>query len=556
VYSANTSAAAVSLNEILTYYKRHVKCDERTPPPCERCAKLHLECEYADLARLDCRRGKKTAGVFAQRCNIRAKPVARSISTQLMSGELAYLNIGPQEAHYIGIYRHRVADHLPCPELWCRTILRECANDEIIRHSVVAVGALSQALYHERGWRLSSVQKRKGLNVDMNYRAAMTHYGRAMALLRSRLADKGPSAAPRTLLIVNFLFILYELIQSKPHTADNLMVSGVLLLKDHLIVYQDCKFRSRVAGQIDDDGVRAAELLLPRMVSHNSIGAPFCPELYRFGNEVIIRALQSPIPDENVSVEELLAEWDINMSRVFLWINRVARPFAAVENHLATTIRTIFQQISDKIAPWGHLLTTQLQEENVSESHRAMLPVLMAGLKISTMLCACFLDSTEMAWDDFTAECQEALRLVGTVMPPNNPPPRSLTGLMFEDKLVFLVRLIAEKCRHKAIRKTALAILRQFLSDNSIFDAESIVMASETHAAIEEEGRDKRGHIPSYKRYSLTNWSWDNDRTELLVALTGTTRDYEGNLRFKQINARLEDFDFGKDQGFKLMEVK
>ena len=82
-----------------------------------------------------------------------------------------------------------------------------------------------------------------------------------------------------------------ELMEERARQLEQTLSIAYKDVEEYGILYQKNTEDSRIAALIDDEGVRNAELLLPRMAAHNSLAAHFThPKLRRPLTLVLVRS--------------------------------------------------------------------------------------------------------------------------------------------------------------------------------------------------------------------------------------------------------------------------
>ena len=318
------------------------------------------------------------------------------------------------------------------------------------------------------------------------------------------------SVPSRNVLMNTILFVLYELMQNQNQGADALMISGMVLLKDQLRISRPPECNSTaIAARLDDTGIDEAESLLTRMASHNPLGTAFPPTLQEFAQSLLSRGMHTPIPDYSCPVDEVLRIWDTTTSRIFLWINRGSA--ANLPHSLRKTLTDGEQQMR-----WRDLLLAKLRDNATTPPQKSSLRIILAGLRLSPMLVVCQQDTTEMAWEVYQDDCEAALDLLESVSADGYCS--DIMGMIFDDKLLYLARLIALKCRRRNVRERALDLLTASVesADCRVLDGEAQVAACRTLVDAEEAARDWSGWISSEARFRSVSWTWDGDDAEEL----------------------------------------
>lgn len=530
--------------EGLTLNKRHVKCDERRPPPCFRCEKSGLYCEYVESRVGERAKTPKKANDL-RICAI--QPARTCISDPAILHVPSCDDLKPHQKLYLEMYCHRVASQLPCPQFWLRTVLRESERDDSVRACLVALGALSQALSEKSRWRKSkSDQTNKcgnSSNNDNSGQAAVRHYTQSLAKFRTQLASEGLQMAPRNILIVTLLFAVFELMQGNIKSADTLMMNGILLLRSHLAIFNNNPSEfSRIANSIDDEGVREAEFLLPRMAATNSFGGEFGPPLNDFRYVLATQtAISSMAPPDNFSVKDIALSWDACITCSQMWVYRTALKAVQEEAGTRESFREMHQQLLVHEDAWLRLIRRKRLHET-DGNQESILKIVQACIKLSCIIGKCYLDTTEMVWDQYTSECSAAVQLIESVTECLADHSAKLATL--DDSIMAVIRAVARHCRVKHTRRRAMALARTYTPTEVNWAARMRIIGAEALIAVEEAGRDEKGRISADKRYRLTDCAWDDDKTKILITLTGTVLDGNRALAKRHVVVHPEDHGF------------
>jgi hypothetical protein len=277
--------------------KRRIKCDEGEPV-CLRCQKARIRCEYAAASSKQ-EESRSPPGTFSDSKVDQANDNGRALSIpRIDTSELSGL-----EVIYFDIFRNHVVENISIcghSDLWQRTILRESTRDESIRHCAVGIGALNKALRSQEGRRkvpLFKIPSSGHSSLTLDHTEAIRHYTKAIATFRDRLAKKGEDTPPRTILIMSILFIIYESMQGNTQNVDQLLTKAMLALKDTLTSLAPAwTDKSKIAAELDDEGILEAEYLLPRLGAVNGLSSPMYPSYWANTVHFGVRPPKSPIP--------------------------------------------------------------------------------------------------------------------------------------------------------------------------------------------------------------------------------------------------------------------
>ncbi|KAH7021225.1 uncharacterized protein B0I36DRAFT_30276 [Microdochium trichocladiopsis] len=518
--------------------QRHIKCDEARPA-CSTCSKSSADCQYIILER------KKQVRRSKPRASEQSRPLATIQPVQRNHVELVGVprgvGFGPRttaiEAAYFDQFRLIANVELAHPDLWGRAMLRESMRDDGVRHGLMALGALSKALH---GNPDPSVRRLNltapGFLANTHYQAAVLHYTTSLRLLRKSLAQDGVTRNPRGVLLTTFIFINFESMLDNASAVDILLANAVHVLSSHLVCFN--RKGNRIAANVDDEGIAIAEYLLPRRASMSALSIPLYPTMKRVPFPVYSTPPTMDIPQTSQSMRALRLVWDKASTYYALWMLRCTQ--AEEEGIPIDPKRFAWQQsvIITNLNYWEGTMKKILAAETDPAKRRSLMLSLVA---IQTLLgmVLCFADPTMMAWDAHTPLFSEALDFVESAM----AIPRSQSGKndehIFDDSIVPAVEYLSQKCREKGLRRRC-QDLREMLGRaahkcGSTSKEKTVRLSIGILVAVEEAGRDGNGFLPMESRYSWTGATWNNDRTELTVKLTGTTYNLDGTKAQKSV---------------------
>ncbi|KAK8017429.1 hypothetical protein PG993_013755 [Apiospora rasikravindrae] len=219
-----------SRNGCVTCKKRHVRCDERKPA-CFRCEKAGAICQgYSSKAELSARAARQTAA----RPILPAAQHRREPTPALLASPSACPFQGV-EVTYFDVFRHEVVYDILSTgykDFWNRALVRNGLEIDYIRHSILALGALSLSVnenannqaYPTRDWNSTP-------SPGLHYNAALHHHVKALALFGRSLSSRKRNAVhPRVIILVTILFVAFEYLHGNNSAAIGLINSGFLLL--------------------------------------------------------------------------------------------------------------------------------------------------------------------------------------------------------------------------------------------------------------------------------------------------------------------------------------
>ncbi|KXJ86720.1 hypothetical protein Micbo1qcDRAFT_236782 [Microdochium bolleyi] len=507
--------------------QRHIKCDEARPS-CSACTRSSAGCQYIVLERKKQAKRVKPASKV-QRSALAVLQPARREHVSLVSVPRG-VDFGPRttaiEAAYFQQYQVISNLELAHPDLWNRAMLRESVHDDCIRHGLMAIGALSKALYGnpDPAVRRLSLDA-PGLRDNTHYQAAGSYYSTALRLLRARLARDGGTQNPRTILMATFMFIGYENMLDNFASVDILLANGIYLLRNQLAIFNHNG--SRIAANVDDDGMAVAEYLLPRLAIMSSSSVPLYPSMKRVPFPNAATPPPMDIPQTSKSMRALRIVWDRSSTYYALWMFRYVQAMAAGAPVSPGRFRDQQRAILAHLYHWEATMKRILAVETDTAKKRSLM-LSLVGIKAMCGLILCFADPTLMAWDAHTPLFSETLDYVEAAMAIQRPTTGANEEHIFDDSIIPAVDSLSLWCRDRELRRRTQALrerlARAWHTWGPMPKEKTARVGIQVVVAVEERFRDgATGLIPMESRHSWTGAAWDDDRTELLITMTGTT---------------------------------
>ncbi|PYI19746.1 hypothetical protein BO99DRAFT_473482 [Aspergillus violaceofuscus CBS 115571] len=201
-----------SRNGCRTCRARHVKCDE-TSGACNQCTSTGRHCEY-DASRLPRSSGAIARAIWPQSV-VQIAPIARP-------------DTNTDEQRCFSIFFHQTAPRMADwfnVEVWQRIVLQISLAEPAAYHAAVALSALHEDVEMRGLCRAGQ----HGMH-DSHHLFAFTQYGKAMVMLRRRLASNDPHVR-MVALICCITFICVELLHGSYKSASVHLRRGVQLVE-------------------------------------------------------------------------------------------------------------------------------------------------------------------------------------------------------------------------------------------------------------------------------------------------------------------------------------
>jgi hypothetical protein len=532
---------------------RHLKCDERKPT-CLRCEKSHMKClGYVDPS-------QKPAQVKVPEIRrILPRPIRPSSSAPGSSDlPAATLELAPsipapmpgqfigQHAIYFDFFRRQLSrdlEHLSKnSEFWIRNILSQSMLNDCVRNSVLALGALSQAIHVENslleqlpGKPTVSLPLSKQFFLNEHHEAATSFQVQAVSLFRQFFMTAEPRAQPSTVLVVFLLFIAFELLQGNMPAADSLIRSGILSLRDYISVYRRSSKGLPGAPRLPlDDNMEEIEIILPRLAVMGSY-SPFCVSPYSNSSLLIPNSCEPEDlpPLWQASNDELKTIWNSFLTRIMGFISRaVGYKLHNLPYDIAATTRTQMEFLKS-ICQWRAFFHDFCDDLDLIADTDMREYFRMADLHLTfcRVFLECCLDASELSYDVFEpvfreilTQCDFFISKCSTKDNGDRPEPMEhAIAVRLVPPLVF----VAAKCRVHKIRMAAIRMLRRVPSREG-WDLRTIIAGQLAQIELEERGAVDKDHIPASSRYVWSASTWDDERGKLRAFFTRAIPTEEG----------------------------
>lgn len=455
-----------------------------------------------------------------------SQPASKNDSGLRLHARIKHNDFGEPEVFYFDLFRNLIVDNL-CQNgymsLWSRTILCESFRDECVRDCVLGIGALCRALMVDNQYvdvRMAPIWSVPTIAVSCPnskyHQDAIKHYAKSISRFRSRISREGSSIPSRTILIISILLIIFETIEGNTESVDRVMHAAITALKVNLRQDMDTKYQ--ISPALDDEGVREADYFLTRLSGFGSLLSPFYPSLLKSHGYQRSELFDGVIPSSTSTPHQIELAFEKYTTSALIWCFRTVQtntrgrsldPIEHQEEQLA---------ISSQANDWCDFITENLKQET-DPLRRQTWKVMLVEAKMYSIYTTYCRDAeeTELMWDSRVADCRDAVTLAESVL--DEPSPFNALPPLFEEKLLPTLRCFVCKCRDQETRARALALCTRLAGP--WFENKAILAALQIMIALEEQDRDALGFIPIRLRYRWNESSWNDDRSELRMVLTG-----------------------------------
>lgn len=420
-------------------------------------------------------------------------------------------------------------------DYWARVLLCESTQEECVQHAILAIRALSQAMFLTAQQSLPSSHRpppsaapqfpRKPV-MNAHHRAAIHHQNQAISICLQRTRESDDGLPARTLLTLTLLLVAYEFLQDDMETADGLMTSGIRLLQGSLTMLREQAASGTHRGEHDADLEEDMEYILPLL-------------------SVMSGQNNSPHP-KHTDVSEIgfpRVGQDSTVKFIYIW--------GCFHSRCTTFITQAVQRTIDAsaVTPDGTLSQAQLQQEQTRlfsllrqwqgiiaeyraaispEDSRANKELRLIALQHHSNLIglAWSVDVTDTACDAFELEFRQIVHISNELL--GDPESPSTTAFLYSGgSMVGPLVLAATKCRNREIRQEALKTLRKIASRSSEWDTKVLVCLMGL-LLLEEAGRNERGRIEAANRWRWTGAHQEVDTKTIVGEYTKVLSDDRG----------------------------
>ncbi|CZR52309.1 uncharacterized protein PAC_02186 [Phialocephala subalpina] len=468
---------------------RAMRCDE-TRPFCTRCERFGMQCDgYSAPAPKPVPSSPKPLlpkGHFSTKSHFLSSTVFR----QLFRNE--------QEYRYFNVFCSSTSHHLSShfsSSLWQKLILQASQAEALVRHAVIALGALinkSDSCFSE-----SALARRQ---------FAFQQYHLSVSLLRAHISgsrDVVPPNQLRTTLLACLLFAIFETYNGYISTATAQIYSGVRLLLDwqstqtHLIT-KVTSIRSPRPLVIEDELVHAfSELETEAMCRHDERSAEL-HEAHRYYGQLSMDTMPSSFQDlrEARSYLVLISQRALHLTAWMKQKSNGALGLRSPEVFEAQKATEEAIERMDKECDRWEAAFEKLWNEN-SERKGAM--ALRAQYLMSTAWGIAMKPGVGVFYGDNTEMLEEIVSLSRKVLAPVPSDPDFIphSGFGFEGGIITGLRTVGFVFRHRRLRREAIQLLLDRPWKEGLWDSYMVGKAMEWLADLEDEGlNEDEEHVP------------------------------------------------------------
>ncbi|CZR64327.1 uncharacterized protein PAC_14225 [Phialocephala subalpina] len=536
--------------------KRRVKCDENRPE-CHRCCKFGRRCAGY--------------GIDKTQEDLESKPEKRILLPKA-AATLASIMREPSEFqfetdndfHCFQLFCDETSQELSGVfklQIWNRIVLQASQQHSFIRHAIISIGSLSNSVKRamDRPDQSEFCGRWSSHRLSITTDFALQHYNKFLHGSRKALMEGNQDR--RTALIACLLIICIETLQWHHHQALNHIYSGMALL-DEWLSRTPPSSRPGISSPepltIEDEIVQQFRTLeVEASIVMDPLPSSYHAQKRLEGTETI-----QSMPEIFTSVEEARLYLDLICRRVhhFIFSIRPGRGYRKLQSQLETPgLQTGFDTIepfpglSSALEIEQELYTQEIQRWQTSfdplfvsgiPSSTDYLPISLLKIRSNVLLVTLYgeLTSTQIIYDSFFLEFQEIVSLARAFFDCANSE-RILPKGSFNSNsgLIHPLRLVAEKCRVRSLRREAIRLLRSRPWREGCWWSLSTAQLGSWLMNVEEEGVDTE-YVPEWARARLLEVCYYEDekmRTVRTACIRGVGDEAElkvGNWNWKSVS--------------------
>ncbi|KAK3071025.1 37S ribosomal protein S22 [Teratosphaeriaceae sp. CCFEE 6253] len=415
---------------------RHLKCDERRPI-CGQCQSAKWDCGYGAAGPNDGHSaGPASPGVVQTLSNYRPTQVISSDVAEQRSFHYFHLCVDQETLHGMG------------SGSWHDVMLQAGRSVQAVQHCIFALGFLLQSRTRSGTGSTSTDTPARGVE-DLT-RASLLQYTKAVTSLSTTLASG--HASEQGTLVACLLFIWFEMLQGNLDAA-------LMHLKGGLDILMSLSRRSRgVSMCLHDMYTRLHAQARLHGSPTSTFNAQGTATTGTFGCEGRFGVLRNVAQARQclgavqeafyVPVRKLkVATGNSKAYKTYITTSDMDDPWTNID------------ELRLRLLKWQGAFTAMLDRTVAQRTPQQATAATMLELQHLhlTMMIAGVLCSSEMDYDQHTAVFARMLRLAESLI----QPARTFTLLPLEAGVIPPLFMVALKCRHAALRHTAIALLER-----------------------------------------------------------------------------------------------
>ena len=384
-------------------------------------------------------------------------------------------------------------------ESWRNTLMFFSQTVPSVRHAAVALALMHRRRQLDR----HSGQSSTDWSPDPN---ALLHYNRAIRSLVQQMDDPSTDSKSITLLAC-YLFNCFDHLAGNDVGATNHLRAGVDLLHniDKTMMLNN--------DQIYDDSNLSADGMVIRQISRQirRLDMQAVAYLVNWIPADIQETLTFPIPEDGFhSLDQAADHLYVLVARVMrLHWTEQERPLSSVTPPSSLALK---QTVLEQLEQWSSLFDEMLQRDLfrlLDTTAYPQVPLLRLQHTVAWILLSSLGPRKEMEYDNFIPQFQQCVALAKDMVAARERLSESSMEptLTPEVGIVPVLYIIGVKCRHAAIRREVVSILRRRPMQEAVWH--STWAASVVARIIEiEEGEEGRRmeDIAVWQRVAAVSW--------------------------------------------------
>lgn len=376
--------------------------------------------------------GRKPPRVV-QRPPVSTVTVKFALPTMQNPGELSF---NAQEGQYFQVFQKHTASGLSGffdSEFWTRSVLQESHSEALIRHAVVALGALYKTLEKAS----ESLPRSPDINsfdtASNHYNFALQQYGKALTRLRGSLENQ-ETRSQRTVLISIVLFTCFQSFTGDHKAAITQIQHGLGLLEERRQESRQPLIRRK-------DDIMEDELV--QMFTRLAIQAKSYDMAFHFPHPYVIRLspqrqdptsptspsspfnaastalVEAHIPIAFNTTQEARQALDSLCERIMRFNELLSSYHPGPDNILPRSVQSSGYGFKMQLGQWAAAFDPLLEARcrlGISNTERAGIDILKMIQLMTTILFSMGFSTTEMDWDNFVGLFKEIVELAKEVV--------------------------------------------------------------------------------------------------------------------------------------------
>ncbi|KAE8442028.1 hypothetical protein EG329_003929 [Mollisiaceae sp. DMI_Dod_QoI] len=506
--------------------KRRVKCDENKPA-CHRCCKFGRVCAGYRHDKAQDPESRSERRILRPKATVTLISIWRELSEPQFETE--------QDFHCFQLFRNETSQELSGVfqlSIWNRIVLQASQQHSFIRNALISISSLSSNVKTalNKQDRSGFCGRRGSHELSIATDFALQHYNKFLEGSRKALMDGNQDR--RTTLIACLLIICIETLQWHHHQALHHIYAGMSLLDEWLSGNSQGSLPGISSPEpqiIEDELVQQFRTLeVEASTLYDPLDSSYHAQNRLEGTETI-----QSMPEIFTSVEEARLYLDLLSRRIHHFIFSV-RPSKAGHSSIepepeSPGLRTCFDTISafpglsasleieqELYADEVHCWQTSFDPLFISgtPSSTDYLPTRLLKIRSNVLLISLYgeLTTTELIYDSFFSEFQEIVSLARAFFDRSNSEKILPTGSFNSNSgLIHPLRLVADKCRHRSLRRDAIRLLRSRPWREGCWWSLSTAQLGSWLMTIEEEGVESE-YIPEWARARLLQVDYYQDK--------------------------------------------